>query len=187
VLNFTAPYPSFTSMYPALISLVPGIGQVGSVEISSWLLPKGVMTKEPETVVKKLLTIEQPVSYLFVTGGAVANVSADAVGVNPAWRKSAASVGTGIAWNDGATAAEIETLRAELKKSTAILENIAPESGAYLNEASRYELNWKKSFFGSHYDKLRSIKAKYDPNSLFIVWEGVGSDEWDSSLNCRAR
>ena len=30
------------------------------------------------------------------------------------------------------------------------------------------------SFFGAHYDALRAIKAKYDPNDLFIVAQGVG-------------
>jgi len=66
-----------------------------------------------------------------------------------------------------------------------ILEAIAPDSGAYLNEASRYEFDWKKSFFGTHYDKLRAIKQKYDPESLFLIYEGVGSDEWDADLVCR--
>ena len=37
---------------------------------------------------------------------------------------------------------------------------------------SRYGLYFKKSFFGSHYNKLRSIKDKYDPTSLFIVHSG---------------
>jgi len=186
VLNYTIPYPSFASWYSTIIQ---DSGSVGTpLEVSSWLLPKDVITKEPDTVAKKLfqVAVEQDyLGYYLVTGGAVANVSADAVGVNPAWRNSAAYVGTGIGWKEGASTAEIETLRTGLKKSMATFESIAPESGAYFNEASRYQPNWKKSFFGSHYGKLRSIKAKYDPDSLFIVWEGVGSDEWDSTLNCR--
>ena len=31
----------------------------------------------------------------------------------------------------------------------------------------------------AHYDKLRAIKQKYDPQSLFLVYEGIASDEWD--------
>ena len=46
-------------------------------------------------------------------------------------------------------------------------------------------MDWKKSFFGTHYNKLRAIKQKYDPNSMFLVHEGVGSDEWDTDLVCR--
>lgn len=54
-----------------------------------------------------------------------------------------------------------------------------------MRQASRYEFDWKKSFFGTHYDKLRTVKRKYDPDSLFIVYEGVGSDEWDTDLICK--
>ena len=48
-----------------------------------------------------------------------------------------------------------------------------------------YEKDPSKTFFGSHYGKLSSIKQKYDPDDLFIVAAGVGSERWDRSLNCR--
>lgn len=51
-------------------------------------------------------------------------------------------------------------------------------------KASLYEPDFKKSFFGSHYDRLRSIKREYDPRSLFLVAEGVGSEDWNGSLTC---
>ena len=61
VVNSTLSYPSFTSWYSTLL---PESGDVGTpTEVSSWLLPKDVMTKEPDMVAEKLLTIEQGVSY----------------------------------------------------------------------------------------------------------------------------
>jgi Berberine and berberine like len=48
-----------------------------------------------------------------------------------------------------------------------------------------FELNPKYTFFGDHYDRLKAIKNAYDPIGLFVVKEGVGSDDWDTSLNCR--
>lgn len=57
--------------------------------------------------------------------------------------------------------------------------------GTSYAQASPFEPNFKQAFFGSHYDKLRAIKGVYDPQDLFIVTEGVASDEWDSTLNCR--
>lgn len=36
--------------------------------------------------------------------------------------------------------------------------------------------DWKNAFFGNKYDKLLSIKQKYDPNHLFYVSPGVGAD-----------
>lgn len=52
-------------------------------------------------------------------------------------------------------------------------------------QGSLHELDFKKSFFGSHYDKLESIKVKYDPASLFVVASGVGSEKWDEELVCK--
>ena len=54
-------------------------------------------------------------------------------------------------------------------------------------QASMFEPNPQYTFFGSHYDKLKAIKNVYDPVGLFIVTEGVGSDDWDTSLNCRRK
>jgi hypothetical protein len=42
------------------------------------------------------------------------------------------------------------------------------------------------SFFGAHYNKPRAIKQKYDPQSLFLVHDGIASDEWDADLVCPA-
>jgi hypothetical protein len=54
VLNSTVPHPSFISWYSMIL---PESEQVRTPdEGTSWLLPKGVMTKEPETAAKKLLT-----------------------------------------------------------------------------------------------------------------------------------
>ena len=41
---------------------------------------------------------------------------------------------------------------------------------------SRLEPQWKKVFFGSHYDRLLSIKHKVDPQNLFTCNRCVGSD-----------
>ena len=48
-----------------------------------------------------------------------------------------------------------------------------------------FEPNPMYTFFGSHYSKLKAIKNVYDPIDLFVVTEGVGSEDWDASLNCR--
>ena len=56
---------------------------------------------------------------------------------------------------------------AQLRASTS-------NSGAYWNEADRYEPNWEQSFWGTdNYSKLKAIKEKYDPSGMFRVWNGV--------------
>ena len=140
--------------------------------------------------------------YSFVAGGAVSKVDPDAMGLHPDWRKAVGHVFFSMGWKEGDPASVIREVRQRNIAGVNILDRFAPGSATYLNEvyflyiitrsyliasnqASPYEKDFKKTFFGSHYYKLKAIKDKYDPLGLFVVAHGVGSDEWDSSLNCR--
>lgn len=59
----------------------------------------------------------------------------------------------------------------------------APGSGAYMNEANPFNKNFANDFYGENYEKLKRIKAKYDPNESLFVLAGVGSDAWDYDLD----
>lgn len=59
----------------------------------------------------------------------------------------------------------------------------APDSGAYMNEANPFNENFAKDYYGDNYEKLRSIKVKYDPKESLFVLAGVGSDSWDYGLD----
>ena len=59
----------------------------------------------------------------------------------------------------------------------------APDSGACLNEANPFDKKIAKDYYGESYEKLRSIKAKYDPKESLFVLTGVGSDGWDYNLD----
>jgi hypothetical protein len=59
----------------------------------------------------------------------------------------------------------------------------SPNSGAYMNEANPYTASFKQDFYGSNYDRLVEIKAKYDPSYSLFVLSGVGSDEWEYDLD----
>ncbi|OSS43294.1 hypothetical protein B5807_12134 [Epicoccum nigrum] len=59
----------------------------------------------------------------------------------------------------------------------------APDSGAYMNEANPFNKDFAKDYYGENYEKLRSIKAKYDPKESLFVLSGVGSDAWDYDLD----
>jgi Berberine and berberine like len=43
-----------------------------------------------------------------------------------------------------------------------------------------FSRDWQKSFWGSNYPRLRQIKDKYDPDGLFVVHHGVGSEDWSA-------
>jgi hypothetical protein len=140
-----------------------------------------------------------------VAGGAVSRVNPESTGLNPSWRKAIAEVFIAESWEEGADSATIFAAKERLQQRTDVLDKLTKDSGSYLNEVrtisyftkssrilnsfkrqgSLYERDFKKSYFGSHYPKLRKIKEKYDPSFLFVVASGVGSDKWDAELRCR--
>jgi hypothetical protein len=67
------------------------------------------------------------------------------------------------------------------------LRSLAPDAGAYVSESNYFDPVWQKSFWGANYPRLRAAKAKYDPQGLFCVHHGVGSDEWSADGFTRVR
>ena len=59
-----------------------------------------------------------------------------------------------------------------------ILRRVAPDAGSYVSESNYFEPDWQRSHWGAHYARLAWIKAKYDPQGLFTVHHGVGSERW---------
>ncbi|KAI1296241.1 hypothetical protein F5Y03DRAFT_296493 [Xylaria venustula] len=55
---------------------------------------------------------------------------------------------------------------------------VTPGSGSYMNEGNFRQSDWQKQFFGINYDRLLDIKQEYDPDHLFYVPQGVGSEFW---------
>jgi FAD/FMN-containing dehydrogenase len=57
---------------------------------------------------------------------------------------------------------------------------VVKQPGSYVSESDYFERDWQHAFWGVNYPRLASAKRKYDPNSLFFVHHGVGSEEWSS-------
>ena len=55
---------------------------------------------------------------------------------------------------------------------------VAPAS--YVSESSYFEREWRQSYWGTNYSRLRAAKAKYDPGGLFFVHHRVGSEDWST-------
>jgi FAD/FMN-containing dehydrogenase len=60
------------------------------------------------------------------------------------------------------------------------LRSVTGETGAYVSESSYFEKGWQQAYWGSNYSRLAEIKRKYDPDGLFFVHNGVGSEEWST-------
>ncbi len=60
------------------------------------------------------------------------------------------------------------------------LRALVPDPGAYVSESNYFEHAWHQAYWGSNHPRLAEIKRKYDPDGLFIVHNGVGSEEWSA-------
>jgi FAD/FMN-containing dehydrogenase len=67
------------------------------------------------------------------------------------------------------------------------LRRIAPGSGSYLAESNFFERDWQDAHWGPNYARLLRVKQAYDPDGLFFVHHGVGSEEWNADGFTRLR
>jgi FAD/FMN-containing dehydrogenase len=68
--------------------------------------------------------------------------------------------------------------RARVQAAMTTLRAAAPDTGAYVNECDYFQPDWQKAFWGPHYARLADVKRRYDPDGLFVVHHGVGSEGW---------
>ncbi|KAK6005957.1 hypothetical protein QM012_006367 [Aureobasidium pullulans] len=122
----------------------------------------------------------------FVTGGIglkatheVAGNNASSNAVLPAWRDALVSILAFAPWNfTSSFPSNTASQNYLIDVTVPALAALAPDGGAYLNEGNALQQDWKQSFYGSNYERLLSVKNKYDPNDLFYALTAVGSEAW---------
>jgi len=67
------------------------------------------------------------------------------------------------------------------------LRQLVPAAGSYVSESNFFEEDWQRSYWGSNYPRLLAIKNTYDPDGLFVVHHGVGSERWSADGFTRLR
>ena len=83
----------------------------------------------------------------------------------------------GIAGREPDTA-RARARRKAIDRAMEELLKLAPGAGSYVSESDFFEPRWQVSFWGSNHARLAAVKAKYDPEGLFFVHHGVGSEAW---------
>lgn len=56
----------------------------------------------------------------------------------------------------------------------------AQGAGSYMSECDYFLSDWKRASWGHHWPRLDAIKQRYDPDGLFVVHHGIGSDRWST-------
>lgn len=170
----------------------------GSLEVQRYqfggrLIPRSVVEDDNPA-------LQNVLSHLTTNGvlavGSVANYSKPDDGggpsnsVHPAWRDALMQMQLITFWDP--TAPWEDMVAAQLRMTEEFMpriEAVTPGSGAYMNEADFRQPNWQEVFYGDNYERLREVKRKWDPQSLFYVLKGVGSEEWEVAPDgrmCRA-
>lgn len=65
-----------------------------------------------------------------------------------------------------------------IASAAAALRACAPDAGSYVSESDYFNPRWQDAYWGRNHARLAVIKAKYDPDGLFFVHHGVGSEGW---------
>ncbi|MFT4268198.1 MAG: FAD-binding oxidoreductase [Xenophilus sp.] len=63
-------------------------------------------------------------------------------------------------------------------RAMAELRRLVPDAGAYVSESNYFQADWQRAFWGANYPRLLAAKRRYDPDGLFFVHHGVGSEAW---------
>ena len=77
--------------------------------------------------------------------------------------------------------------RTRIDLSAGEMLKIVPAAGAYVSESDFFHKDWQNAFWGSNYKELAKVKKKYDPDGLFFVHHGLGSEEWSDDGFTRIR
>ncbi|KAI9656054.1 MAG: hypothetical protein M1821_005115 [Bathelium mastoideum] len=105
--------------------------------------------------------------------------------VTPAWRDSLWHVISGLTFSNEADAATIQSAFKGANVAGNYLRQLAPNSGAYQNEADVFEPNPAASYWGeANYQRLSTIKAELDPDNVLTCWDCIGFDKNDERYSC---
>lgn len=179
---------SYYEHYATYVGPLPeGHLAVENYQFGSRLITRSLLEGDPDAFNDALANVTA--TGVVSAGSAAAytgNVSDQWSAVNPAWRNTLLQLQLTLEWDESQSFEDNVALQTELTDYIVPqFVEITPDSGAYGNEASFMEQDWKATFFGSNYDSLLAVKNKWDPNNLFYAYKGVGSDAWTVAADGR--
>lgn len=162
---------------------------LGSALISHAFLTSSMgPAKMVETLSKMDINPGDAIVVRSIAGGQVI-ANKDVGAVNPEWRSSELLIDLFRHLPPMASLEEMESIQDKLTNfHMPLLRSIEPgRMGTYLNMADPQEKDFQHAFWGENYEELYRVKKKWDKNGLFIVRQGVGSEDWDEECMCRIK
>lgn len=179
---------SYRDHYDRYMGPLPqGSFEVNRYQFGGRLIPRSVLENNTAALTK--VYSELAASGVLLAGSSAnykkrAGVPDNAV--MPAWRNTITQLQLITNWDSTAPWADMQAAQQRMTNEfVPKVEAVTPGSGSYMNEADFQQKNWQTTFFGANYNKLRAIKAKYDPESIFYILKGVGSEAWTVSAEGR--
>ncbi|KAF2731697.1 FAD binding domain protein [Polyplosphaeria fusca] len=180
-----ASYPDFFTLWNSTAS-VDLVANTGSI-FGSRLLPAESFTTDLSRLAGALKNATAPGLnnrpsglglFMVAPQSSSNNTSAD-ISATPAWRDAILHMGVSVPFSDALSFTEAQPYLDEMTyKRVEALKTLAPDSGAYLNEADPFDPDWQASFWGQNYERLARIKKTYDPDGLLWCVSCVGSERW---------
>jgi hypothetical protein len=175
---------SYRDHYDRYMGPLPrGSFEVNRYQFGGRLIPRDVAVNNNAELVKTY-------NELTASGVLIAGSSADYTkrtnvpdnSILPAWRNTITQLQLITNWDSTAPWSNMEAAQKRMTEEfMPKIEAITPGSGSYMNEADFRQERWQDVFFGANFPKLEQIKRKYDPESMFYILKGVGSDRWNIS------
>jgi FAD/FMN-containing dehydrogenase len=69
---------------------------------------------------------------------------------------------------------------AAINETMDAIRRLLPRVGSYVWETDYFQPHWQEAFWGENYARLLAVKGKYDPDGLFFLHHGVGSEDWSA-------
>ncbi|KAJ0421421.1 hypothetical protein BJY00DRAFT_282242 [Aspergillus carlsbadensis] len=173
---YSAQFPSYLAQFTGMQGAIP----VGVAQYGGWLIPRSVIETNNDALTTAYRAIvEDGATVINVGLNASPSVAGDVDNaVLPAWREALIHTTLSTPWQWNEPEEMIEWQRKMTEEYVPRLSDLAPDSGAYLNEGDFRQPDFQAAFYGRNYEALCAVKARYDPYDLFYALTGVGSDEW---------
>lgn len=168
--------PSYLAFFNKYVTLAEAsVGPeliLGSRLIPTSLFESAEGRETLSSTIAGLLSFASP--YIPVVPPFLYNYTEGTTSVTPAWRRSLWHLSLHSVWSWNSSVDYIQEQYEAVTQHVQQFRDITPGSGAYFNEGDVYEPNHPYSYWGNNYERLLSIKKRYDPVGLLDCWQCVG-------------